>query len=119
MRSAIFFPGVTVEAFKVETEQLGQTLQVRLTGEFDLRVFDQVDQLLRDAQTESEHDIVVDLRGQIFIDSTGIRPLVSAALRASELGARFRLIRGPDNVHRVFEPAGLEERFDFLDADRS
>jgi anti-anti-sigma factor len=104
-----------VETFKVETYRTGATLQVRLTGDFDVEVFDHVHELLRDAQTESKHDVVVDLRGVTFIDTSGIRALVFAALRAGEVDGEFRLIRGPDNVHRVFELAGLDSRLDFVD----
>lgn len=104
-----------MEAFKVESDATETTIKVRLIGEFDLSAYEEVDQLLTGAQAKSGHDIVVDLRALTFIDSSGIRALLQAALRAEEVGGRLRLIPGPDNVRRVFELLGLDERLNFVD----
>lgn len=105
-----------METFKVESDATGSTMEVRLIGEFDLSAYEEVDQLLTNAQANSGHDVVVDLRALTFIDSSGIRALLRAALRAKELGGHLRLIPGADNVQRVFELAGLDKKFDFDDA---
>ena len=110
--------GGTVEGFRVDTARNGETLQIRLTGEFDLQVFERVDELLRGAQKDSEHDVVVDLRGVTSIDQSGIGALVSAALRAGEVGGHLRLIRGPDEVHKVFELEGLDSKLEFVEAEQ-
>jgi len=104
-----------MEPFKVKTDRTEEIVRIRLIGEFDHLVAGHVDERLRSAQSESDHDVVVDLQGVTSIDTAGIRALVSAALRAGEVGGRFRLIRGPDEVHRVFELEGLDKRLDFLD----
>ena len=59
--------------------------------------------------------IVVDLRGLEFIDSTGIRLLVMAADRCNADG-RLTILRGPKQVHRVFEITDLVSRLPFADA---
>lgn len=102
--------------FKVETDQKAGELLVRLYGEFDILAFGEVDQLLTDAQSDTNERVVVDLRTVEFIDSSGIRALVRAHKRAVDSGGEFRLIRGPKTVHRVFELAGLDTRLDFHDA---
>jgi anti-anti-sigma factor len=109
-------PEVTVANFKMETDQKTGELLVRLYGEFDILAFGEVDQLLTEAQSDSDERVVVDLRPVEFIDSSGIRALVRAHKRAAESGGEFRLIRGPKTVHRVFELAGLDTRLDFQDA---
>jgi anti-anti-sigma factor len=106
-----------VEAFRVETDRTARSLEVRLFGQFDYQAFEQVDALLTDAQLGGKRIIVVDLRGLILIDSTGIKALLHAHLRATVLVGHFRLIRRLDNVHRVFELTGLDERLDFLEDD--
>lgn len=106
-----------METFKVEAEQAGGTFQVRLKGEFDLQAFDQVDKLLTDAQMGSGHGVLLDLRAVTFIDSSGIRALVRAHKRGAAGAGPLRLIRGPDNVHRVFELAGLDSRLEFVEGD--
>ncbi|MGH2897066.1 MAG: STAS domain-containing protein, partial [Solirubrobacteraceae bacterium] len=57
--------------------------------------------------------IVVDLSGLKFIDSTGIRLLVMASARCAD--GRFSLLRGPKQVHRVFEITDLADRLPFAD----
>jgi len=58
--------------------------------------------------------IIVDLGALEFIDSTGIRLLLMAADRCSESG-RLSILRGPRQVHRVFEITDLVDRLPFAD----
>ena len=106
-----------METFKVETEKVGTTVHVRLFGEFDLLAYDNVDEVLSDAQAHDQPDIVIDLRGLSFIDSSGIRALLRANLRAEEAARTLRLIPGPNNVQRVFEVAGLDTKLHFIASD--
>jgi anti-anti-sigma factor len=46
---------------------------------------------------------VVDLAGLRFIDSTGLRTLIQAHVRAEREGQELVLVPGPDSVQRVFE----------------
>lgn len=108
-----------METFKVKAEQEGETYRVRLIGEFDLQAFDQVDTLLTDAQMGTSQTVLVDLRSVTFIDSSGIRALVRAHKRGTAGAGPLRLIRGPDNVHRVFELAGLDSRLEFVEGDNA
>jgi anti-sigma B factor antagonist len=59
--------------------------------------------------------VTLDLRALRFIDSTGLRLVLTTDARLRELGGRLRVVRGPDAVHRVFELALLEERLTFVD----
>jgi anti-sigma B factor antagonist len=59
--------------------------------------------------------VVLDLRGLEFMDSSGLRLVVMADMKAREAGRRFALIRGGDTVHRVFEITRMSERLDFVD----
>jgi anti-sigma B factor antagonist len=108
-------PEVTMSGFKVETEQQPGELQVRLFGDFDLLASEEVEQVLSGAQLDGNPDLVVDLRSLEFIDSSGIRTLLGAQSRADVVGGHLRLIRGPESVHRVFELAGLDTRFEFVE----
>jgi anti-sigma B factor antagonist len=106
-----------MSGFKVETEQQPGVVVVRLFGEFDLSAFEEVDEVLAGVQLNGNPHLVVDLRSLQFIDSSGIRALLGARVRAGLVGGRLRLIRGPDRVHRVFELAGVDSRFDFVEGD--
>ena len=101
--------------FRIETERRPGALVVRLFGDFDLSAFEQVDELLAATQRDRDSDVLVDLRSLEFIDSSGIRALLGAHARAEAIGARFRLIRGPEPVHRVMELTGLDRHLHFVD----
>ena len=59
--------------------------------------------------------LVLDLSKLTFLDSTGLRCLVTADERGREAGRRVVIVRGPDPVQRVFAITRLEERLDMVD----
>ena len=87
---------------------------IELSGELDLDGAPRLEEELRDAERGDATSIVVDLGGLEFIDSTGIRLLVLAAERLPD--GRLSLLRGPQQVHRVFELTDLVDRLPFVDA---
>ena len=58
---------------------------------------------------------MLDLSKLVFLDSTGLRCLVTADERARAAGRRVVIVRGPDPVQRVFSITRLEERLDMVD----
>ena len=87
------------------------------TGELDLSgaaILE--DELERLAAEPGIGSIVLDLRGLEFMDSSGLRLVVMADMRAREAGRRFALVRGGDTVHRVFEITRMSDRLEFVDA---
>ena len=108
---------MTTPRFRLETEQRPQGVIVRLFGDFDHLAFGEVDAVLRGAQGDPDADVVLDLRALDFMDSNGIRAVIKARARAEAVGGRFRVIRGPKHVQRVFELVGLDDRLDFVDMD--
>jgi anti-sigma B factor antagonist len=57
----------------------------------------------------------VDLSKLTFLDSTGLRCIVTADERARAEGRRIVIVRGPDAVQRVFTITRLEERLEMVD----
>jgi anti-anti-sigma factor len=49
------------------------------------------------------------------MDSSGLRLVVLADMRAREAGRRFALVRGKETVHRVFEITRMSDRLDFVE----
>jgi anti-sigma B factor antagonist len=89
---------------------------VRLSGELDISTAAALERVLAELQApDGPARIVVDLRGLRFMDSTGLRLLVTADLRLRGEGRELALIPGPESVHRVFRLALLEERLTFVD----
>ena len=76
-----------------------------LSGELDLATAPELDRALCDAQ-QSTGLVTLDLRRLTFMDSRGLSAVVSAATRARASGDRFRVVRGPPPVDRLFELTG-------------
>jgi anti-sigma B factor antagonist len=99
-----------------ETTQSGSVAVIAPTGELDLSgaavLQGEIDRLAEDAAVGG---MVLDLRGLEFMDSSGLRLVVLADMRAREAGRRFALVRGADMVHRVFEITRMSDRLDFVD----
>jgi anti-sigma B factor antagonist len=99
-----------------QTTRNGTVATVAPTGELDLSGATVLEaELDRLAAEPDLGAIVLDLRGLEFMDSSGLRLVVMADMRAREAGRGFSLIRGGDTVHRVFEITRMSERLDFVD----
>jgi anti-sigma B factor antagonist len=99
-----------------ETTRNGTVAIVRPVGELDLSgaavLEAELDRLVEDPELVA---VVLDMRGLEFMDSSGLRLVVMADMRAREAGRRFVLVRGDETVHRVFEITRMSERLDFVD----
>ena len=83
---------------------------IALVGELDLDGVDRVSEQLRRAEATDATQIVLDLAGLQFIDSSGVRLILEADARSRANGNRLRLTRGPAAVQRVFVLSGLQDR---------
>jgi anti-sigma B factor antagonist len=105
----------TAGAFTVRSERDGGTHRIAPTGELDLATAADVEaELLRVEATDAEA-IVLDLSGVDFIDSSGIRLIVTADARSRADSNRLSLVRPSDGVFRVFEICGVADRLPFAD----
>jgi anti-anti-sigma factor len=83
-------------------------------GELDLATTADVQRELDRAERSDATEIVLDLSGLTFIDSTGIRLVLHADQRSRADGNRLKLLPGRDQVHGVFRLCGLTERLPFV-----
>jgi anti-sigma B factor antagonist len=88
-----------------------RTELLTLDGECDMTSAPEFEQQLHEALDAKQADIVVDLRGVSFLDSTMLQALLSGLRRAKEQDAGFALIRPPALVWRVFVLTGVSDRF--------
>jgi anti-sigma B factor antagonist len=84
----------------------------RLRGELDLATAPSARERIADL-TANGADLVLDLRGLIFIDSTGLRLVLQLAGQSAQDGWNLSLIPGPSVVQRVFALTGTEGRLPF------
>jgi anti-sigma B factor antagonist len=104
-----------VEILEIKTEDRNGLVHVALVGELDLSTVAKVQDELRRVEAGAPATVVVDLSKLTFLDSTGLRCIVTADERARDQGRRVVIVRGPDPVQRVFTITRLEERLEMVD----
>lgn len=88
---------------------------VALTGELDLATAGDVDRVLEQVEATDAESIVLDLSGLTFMDSTGVRLVVTAHGRSRADANRLTLRRGQAAVQRVMELSGVDVLLPFDD----
>jgi anti-anti-sigma factor len=100
---------------EVDTEETGGRAQVSLRGELDISSAPVLEEALGRVEEAGPAVLVIDLRGLAFMDSTGLRTVVSADQRARDQGRRLAVVRGPEPVDRIFSVTRLDERLELVD----
>jgi anti-sigma B factor antagonist len=104
-----------VTILEVETRKGDGLAHVVLRGELDLSTVDKVEKALAVLHEGDDEVLVLDLSGLSFLDSTGLRLMVTADQRAQKEGRRLVIVKGPDTVQRVFSITKLDETLEMVD----
>jgi anti-anti-sigma factor len=89
---------------------------VRPQGELDMATVPEVDSNVEELVNSGFTNVVLDLAGLTFMDSTGLRLLVKWTQTARGDGMSFRLLPGSPAIDRVLDISGLRDELDFADA---
>ena len=91
------------------------TLTIGLDGELDIATAPALEQLLRELEGDQSPTVVLDLRHLSFIDSSGIRALLTAKRRIGGLGGHL-VVRHPARcVRRTLAAIGADRILDLAD----
>lgn len=99
----------------IGVDRRGDEVEIALEGELDIGSAVELEEALLAAEASGAKVIRVDLRRLEFLDSTGLRVILSAELRASVDGLRLVLVPGPERVQRLFALTGTLEYLHFAD----
>lgn len=80
-----------------------------LRGELDMASASQLERAIAGATREQPQAVVLDLRELDFIDSTGLRTLISEHERSQEAGRKFALVQGSKQVDRLMSITRVAE----------
>src|ERR671932_236435 len=100
--------------FAVSAKRVRQAYVVAPAGELDLGTVDEVRSAL-EALPEGCSLVVLDLRELTFFDTSGMRLIVETLERTRAQDIALALVRGSEDVQRLFELAGLDQRLPFCD----
>ena len=99
---------------EIDTQQRNGAVHLVLAGELDIASAAELEEQLS-AHEGQAPVLVLDLRRVEFIDSSGIRTLITADERARTSGRRLVVVRGPAAVERIFNVTQLDERLEIID----
>jgi anti-sigma B factor antagonist len=98
----------------LETREEGEQVRIAVAGELDLSSALTFDEEIRRAEERDPATLVLDLSRLRFLDSTGLRLIMSAQARARKHGRRLAIVEGTDAVKRIFRMAGVNRRLDIV-----
>lgn len=96
----------------IETVQLGDELRLRLSGELDIASAPLLDRTLLGTETIELRSVALDLRELRFIDSSGLRAILSEQERCEQSGRRLTVITGSQRIRRLFDITNVGDRVD-------
>ena len=100
---------------KLATMRRGLAAIVELGGTLDLRGAPELDREIERLLHGDAKEILVDLRKVEFLDSLGLRSLVSAHRRALRAGVPLWVVRGGPPVARILRMTGLDMTLPMID----
>jgi anti-sigma B factor antagonist len=103
----------------LETREEGEQVRIALAGELDLSSALTFDDEVRRAEERNPRKLVIDLSQLRFLDSTGLRLIMSAQARARKRGCDFVVVEGTEAVRRIFRLAGVGRRLEIVPAERT
>jgi anti-sigma B factor antagonist len=104
-------------AFSIETREQGERLVVCPRGELDLATAPDLEQLVLGRLADGGQ-VVLDLRELSFMDSSGVRVLITAHARATGDGESALTIVRPARggpVDRIIEVSGIDRALRLVD----
>lgn len=96
--------------FHLETVGVtGDHAVLRVTGEIDVSTAPELRQAVIDLAAKGIVNLIVDLSGVVFLDSTALGALVGCLKRLRTQGGSLALVITTDRVMRVFRITGLDK----------
>ena len=99
----------------IQSETRDAVAVVAPSGDVDLEVSQQLRKELLDC-IERTGDVIVDMAGVGYIDSSGIAALIEAFQTARKRSRRFALAQVPERAYRVLKIARLDRVFPLQDS---
>jgi len=106
------------EAGKLEIDERSANgrLVLELRGELDLANAAQLDRAIAQAESADRSELLLDLSGVEFIDSTGLRSILAAHEKLGGRGGRLLVTGGQPQVARLLELTGADDYLNIVSA---
>ncbi len=95
----------------LETRQENDRTVIEVGGEIDVYTAPKLREKLIELVSEGSYDVVVNLEGVDFLDSTGLGVLVGALKRVKAHDGSLSLVCTQDKILKIFKITGLTKVF--------
>lgn len=99
---------------ELKTRHVNNVLVLELDGRFDTQTVPSVRELIRNATSGEPAQLVVNLDGVHFVDSTALSALVEGMKRSRQIGGDLRLCNLQQPVRMIFELTRLDRAFEIF-----
>ncbi len=103
--------------FQIEVDQGLAGATVTVAGDIDIATITRLEHARDRALAASPSQVVIDLRGVRFIDSSGLKFLLETDRLSRSGGWKLRLVKPAETAMRVFTLTGVDRHLPFVDGD--
>jgi anti-anti-sigma factor len=97
------------DQLRIDVRQDSGRVILTLAGELDMASSELLEQALAGEEVLGESMVVLDLQQLQFIDSTGLRVILTTLDRCRERGQEFAITPGSEQVQRLLSVTGVAE----------
>lgn len=104
---------------RLSSETYGDTTIVAVNGDLDMTARSEGEAMVRQVEAQKVDDLIVDLAGLGFLDSTGCATLLALAHAVRERSGRARLRNADARANFLLETCGYRELFELVHTDET
>jgi anti-anti-sigma factor len=101
--------------FEINSELNGDEARLALAGELDIATVQRLEEAVENVLRRGARTVIVDLSGLAFMDSSGLRLIITLNERAGADGWTLALIKPPRSSFSVFEITGADANLPFIE----
>lgn len=108
--------GATIGSLRIHTQVEGERHTVSISGELDVASAQMLEETLAEACSSGAKEVVLDLGGVEFMDSTGLKAILQGKSLCEAHQSTYCLTPAQRPVEQVFEATGVRRRLSFRKA---
>jgi len=93
------------------------SIRLIVSGALDLATMTRFGEYVRAGCDHKPRELLLDFTGLTFCDSSGVRECIRAARGCDLINTRMRIVGASANIRRVFDAAGIVDRFEWIETD--
>ncbi|MFM9693840.1 STAS domain-containing protein [Streptomyces europaeiscabiei] len=95
------------DSLSVSVQMIGDITLIKVSGEVDVYSVGKLKSALSDCLNHGRHQLVLDIDGIEFLDSTGLGPMMGALAAARRRGGFMLLVCSTEKILKIFRLTGL------------